>query len=229
MRRGFSLSELIVYSFLLLLVSSSIYGTLRMGVHCHSLGRSQVDVQQTCNVALALLQQELAEANANTVEFFPKAGYTDQPVGVVFLTARDARGVFRYDPTCGWPQWQAYVAYWLDADPQGGTARALYRAELVGPQQPGLIPIKGTQHSPVVGTARIRSAGVRKRMICRGLAPPSTGSPHGGFDVYGVFNNVKSYEATTQPICIDLLALPSDPRTPTISTLTTSTRVQSKN
>jgi len=229
-QRGFTISELLVYSVLLLLVSSSIYGTLHMGVHCHSLGRSQVDVQQTCNVAIAQLQQELAEANANSVEFFPKTGYTDQPIGVVFLSARDANGVFRYDPTCGWPQWQTYVGYYLDVDPQGRpNTRALYRAEVAAGALPGLVPVKGTMLSPIVGTARIRTSGVRRRMICRGLAAPSTALPRGGFDVYGMFNNAKSYTEMTQPICIDLSAVPSDPTIATVSTLTTSTRVQSKN
>lgn len=228
-RAGFSLSELIVYSFLLLLVSSAIYGTLRMGTHCHSLGRSQVDVQQTCNVAIGQLQQELAEANANTVEFFPKTGFADQPVGVVFLSARDGSGRFRYDPTSGWPQWQCYVGYYLDADPQGGAGRALYRAELPAATLPGLVPIKGTRQSPVVGTTRMRSNGLNRRLIVRGLEAPSASLPHGGFDVYGMFNNAKSYTETTQPICVDLYALPTDPTVATLSTLTTSTRIQSKN
>lgn len=227
--RGFSLSELIVYTFLLMLVSSAIYGTLRMGNHCHSLGRSQVDVQRTCNLAMALLQQELTEAQANCVEFFPKTGYADQPVGVVFLSARDGSGRFRFDPVGGWPQWQRYVGYYLDADPQGASTRALYRAELVTSNLPSLVPVKGTLLSPAVGTAQIRANGQQRRMICRGLAAPSSSLPRGGFDVYGMFNNARSYDATTQPIYVDLLAEPTDPTVATRSTLTISTRVQSKN
>lgn len=167
--------------------------------------RTTIEVQQATNASTYRMSREMLETNPITVEFFPNASSPDAPVGVVFLSARDANNTFQCHPISGRPIWQKAVGYFLDTDPEFGAdnVQGLYRAEIVPAGLP--FPDLVTPSSLAVSTATLRSSGQNRQLVAHGVLAPSASRPHGGFDVYSEFaDGSKTYDLPSSPVYMDL-------------------------
>lgn len=205
-KKGSTLSELLLYSVLLMLVLSVAYTFFRLAQGYVHKTRAQVELQQNVGLAGASLVRDLSEAWSDAVTSFPNASAPSAPAGVVFLMARDSQNRFVYEVASGYPIWQRYVGYFLDADPLNPAQRALYRAEVI---DRGGLPTVNPQSPPEAGvtTAWLRDHGVNRKLIAAGFRPESPAAPHGGLDLYSLASGSTTHlysERLTMPVWVDL-------------------------
>ncbi|MEW6281697.1 MAG: hypothetical protein AB1758_24020 [Candidatus Eremiobacterota bacterium] len=211
-KRGSTLTEVLVYSLLLVLNLVLAYAMWLAGNRYMLTTRAQVQVQQSANVASYRLNAELMEAAPGSLEVFPRGVNPDSTVvGVVFLSARrfQAPHPFVTDGQTGLPVWQKVVGYYLDADPtqpENLSIRALYRVEMVPSGfTPGTLVSRPSSLGITTSTLRGVATGntADRRLVAHGITSPtpssgaSTASAHGGFNLF--FQRVAGSAPDWQP------------------------------
>lgn len=128
-RRGVTLIELSIASFLLAILLSLTYLAMSEAAKKQNILRDDIALQQDALALLAKLSRETAEGHSAT--FWPDRTANSnlvmpggEPVGFVFLSPRNATGRIELDPVNNRPIWQKRVCYYFDS----ATSR-VYRCE----------------------------------------------------------------------------------------------------
>jgi hypothetical protein len=128
-KRGTTLAELAVASFLLAILLTLTHLALIEGVKKQQALREEIELQQDALAIMARLSRETAEGHSPT--FWPDRAVGapltmpgGEPTGFVFLSPRDADGHITLDATTNRPIWQKRVCYYFDP-----TTQKVFRAE----------------------------------------------------------------------------------------------------
>lgn len=104
-----TLAEVLVYAVLSALLTAGLYLTLASALRYLGVTQAGQEVGQQGLVAIRVMTAGLRQTRLDTV----RPG--SDPPGVVFLSARDTGGHFRWDDL-GRLEWQKWVAFYLDGD-----------------------------------------------------------------------------------------------------------------
>lgn len=185
--KGFTLLELVVYSAILSLALSSIYGILIGTVQNFYAANANIEVQQGAQSALNRLAQELKEASSSSSSITIVSG-----VGIVFLSARDSNNKIQYDSSSGLLLWQKRICYYLDTDPSTGSGSeyALFRKEET---------FTPTTTPPVIASAYVttmkNNAALKRLLIARHFTATTDFSVTSSVNLYTI--NITSSTSTT--------------------------------
>ena len=139
--RGISLAELLVACTILGMLLTAAFGIYRMGAQAWLKSDAKAELLQVAQVVSAKVCREVEGSSYRGLELSADGS------GLAFPSAKDASGVFVYDPVAVTPTWQKYLVIYFDAN-----RKAIFRREvpLAGlPQQNASMPIKSLGQGPV--------------------------------------------------------------------------------
>lgn len=123
-----------VSSFILGLLLTAAFMIYRMGASAWLKSDAKSELLQIAQVVTAKVNREVESSNFRSLSVAPDGS------GVAFLSAKNANGVFVYDPVSIVPRWQKYIVLYFQS-----SDKTLYRREIsvVGqPQEMGAAPIE---------------------------------------------------------------------------------------
>ena len=136
--RGFTLAEILVSMFLLMLLMGSLLAILQAGARYYTTSTKVVELQQSCLMAANQLGAELLEGNLNCVNNLA-GGTTNNYNFVTFTSPRDDNGQvsFSSEKTLMWNQ---YVCFYVDPS-KGSEVLRRQIVKIVPPKdQPPQVP-----------------------------------------------------------------------------------------
>lgn len=112
MRKGFTLPEILVYSVLLLMFVTAVYGSFSLSRDYFSSMSAISEVQQEAMKGVLAVERELNHAEPSTIAI------STSPVGVRLLSALPAEGQVFQHTEQGELLWQQWVVVYLNSEGQ---------------------------------------------------------------------------------------------------------------
>lgn len=161
-RRGFTLIELIIYTFLSMLILAAVYSLFISGRRNYHAVATSFMIGQEAEVGLRWIRADLQEAALNSIRIYPRPGHASEPPGVSFMSARSPRDSLLQISDAGAPAWQKHVFYTLVREGQGPTGSLVRWEKPVtpAPAVPSATDLLPSSQQDVS----------RKRVILRGVA-----------------------------------------------------------
>jgi len=123
---GHTLLEVVISTIVFSLIMLTITALLSIGLKTWQIGETQIDNQNSAQVALNRMKSELNLTCKDSCVFAKDAG-TGQSY-IAFDSATDSTGHFNIDNVTRTPQWQVYIIYYTFRNPDD-KFMTLYRKE----------------------------------------------------------------------------------------------------
>jgi len=137
---GFSLVEMLIYAFLLLMILGVVFRMAIQGRRNAERPMASYRLQQNLMAAQKYLQQDLRETRLCTIRIYPNPSSPDAKPGISMASPRSiATGDLKLTPS-GTPLWQKVVYYCLEGDPANPATGSLVRKEGTLPGLPSANP-----------------------------------------------------------------------------------------
>jgi len=138
---GFSLVEMLIYAFLLLLILGVVFRMAIQGRRSSERPMASYRLQQNLMAAQKYLQQDLRETRLCTIRIYPNPSNPAAKPGISMASPRSiATGDLMLTPS-GTPLWQKIVYYCLENDPGNAATGSLIRKEGSLPGLPSANPV----------------------------------------------------------------------------------------
>jgi hypothetical protein len=163
--RGFTLAEVAIYSFLLLLLLFAIYSLYVSGRKMYEGATGSYLVSQEFEAGVRWLRADLKESGLIAVRVFPSAAEPASKPGVSMTSARSYEDAGKLMISMhGAPQWDKHVFYTLE--PMGTTGHVIRWEKKIQP--PSFVPLA----SDLLPSAMADTG--RKRVVLRNVLLPNT-------------------------------------------------------
>jgi hypothetical protein len=188
---GTTLLEMLVYTALLLMVFTGIFGVFIASVRYYYAANASIKVQQAALEATFRMGKELQESNLASVVL-----YSTNPVGVVFMSPRTSSGAISFNGAAGYEgelTWNSYICYYLTTDAEDSAKFQLVR-KMVGVSAAS-DPVASAIYTPAY-FATGGGSGIRGQTLAHRVE---------SMDIYWMNGALKSYGTpTANPIYITL-------------------------
>lgn len=155
-RRGMTLPEVMVYSVLIGLVLTGIYGILTSSMKYYRITEIRSDLQQNAIKAVSGILGDMMGTPRSTIMMS-----TATPSGVFFVSSRKTDGNHEFDSS-GLLIWQKWVCYYLEANTNGSYNLVRKEVALSTPSStPGL--------PPYTSVAQFAAANLQKHLIAKDI------------------------------------------------------------
>ena len=133
--RGMTIPELMIYSVLIGLVLTGIYGILTSSMKYYRITEVRSDLQQNAILAVSGILGDMMGTPRSTITMS-----TSTPQGVFFVSSRKSDGNHEFDSS-GLLIWQKWVCYYLESNSSGSFNLVKKEVALTTPSStPGLPP-----------------------------------------------------------------------------------------
>lgn len=139
-QRGFSLFELVIYSFLLAVILGIVFRMAIFNRRTFGKPAASFRIQQDLMSIQEQLRRDLEETHLSTVRIFPDNPASADPPGISMISPRDiVKDEIQTTPS-GTPNWQKIIYYYMEKDPDRPETGRLVRHEGVIPGLPSANP-----------------------------------------------------------------------------------------
>ena len=128
-KRGFTLFELVIYSFLLAVILGIVFRLAIFNRRTFEKPAASLRIQQDLIAIQKMLRKDLEETHLSTVRIFPSNPASNEPPGISMISARDIDNDEIQTTSSGTPYWQKIIYYYVEKDPDRPETGRLVRRE----------------------------------------------------------------------------------------------------